>query len=273
MYAARRESATWAEFGRSPRAPRRYARRVAQFVRSCRVAAPRAALFAWHARPLVFTRLTPPWERVRVVVDQGGIEDGARKVLRIGPLGLEWVARHEGFVAGCEFVDVQEKGPFRAWRHAHRFRDDGPNAAVLEDAIEYELPLGTLGALFGGALVRKKLARLFEHRHRVTVHDVELAHREPAGALALAVQRVGSADARDSALVAAFLSGVGWDAREASSHSAPPRDRLLLEVDRGSARLFEPGTGTAHALPLPEVEDAALASIHRALLAFERARS
>lgn len=242
------------------------------FVRTSRVAAPRAALFAWHARPLAFARLTPPWERVRVVVDEGGIEDGARKVLRIGPLGLEWVARHEGFVSGRQFVDVQEKGPFRAWRHEHRFQDDGADASILEDAIEYELPLGALGALFGGALVRRKLARMFAHRHRVTVHDVELAHREPAGTLAFDVQWRERASERDAALVAAFLSGVGWDARGASGHVAGVVDRLVLDVRRGRATLLEPSTGREHALALPDLTDVSLAELHRALLRFARER-
>ncbi|MBK7874983.1 MAG: SRPBCC family protein [Planctomycetes bacterium] len=244
---------------------------MAQFVRSCRVAAPRAALFAWHARPRVFARLTPPWERVRVVVDEGGIEDGARKVLRVGPLGLEWVARHEGYERDRRFVDVQERGPFRAWRHEHRFQDDGPDASILEDAIEYELPLGAVGALFGGALVRRKLARMFEHRHRVTVHDVELAHRAPAGTLAFDVRPRPGADARRTELVAAFLSGVGWDARVVSEHADRARGRLALhvlphgvEADDGERSM---------ACGVSDASDESLASIHRALLAFERARS
>jgi len=44
----------------------------------------------------------------------------------------------------------------------------GPDACVLEDTIEYELPLGGLGRLFGRPFVQRKLKRLFAYRHAVT---------------------------------------------------------------------------------------------------------
>ena len=37
-----------------------------------------AEAFAWHERPGAFERLSPPWQRVRVVEREGGIRDGAR---------------------------------------------------------------------------------------------------------------------------------------------------------------------------------------------------
>jgi ligand-binding SRPBCC domain-containing protein len=44
----------------------------------------------------------------------------------------------------------------------------GSQACLLEDTIEYELPLGAIGRLVGGPLVRRKLKRLFAYRHDVT---------------------------------------------------------------------------------------------------------
>jgi uncharacterized protein len=51
-------------------------------------------LFAWHSRPGAFERLAPPWEHIRIVEKQGGIEDGARLVMVIakGPVQLRWEA-------------------------------------------------------------------------------------------------------------------------------------------------------------------------------------
>jgi uncharacterized protein (TIGR01777 family) len=43
---------------------------------------------------------------------------------------------------------------------------------VLEDRIEYVLPLGGAGALIGGRFVRTMLERLFAYRHRITVQDL-----------------------------------------------------------------------------------------------------
>jgi hypothetical protein len=43
------------------------------------------------------------------------------------------------------------RGPFARWVHTHRFVALGTRSA-LEDDIEYELPLGPLGAIGGGGL-------------------------------------------------------------------------------------------------------------------------
>ena len=95
-------------------------------------------VFAWHERPGVLERLTPPWEHVRVIGRSGGIEDGASVVLQVGtPLGLRWVVRHREYVPGRQFADEQVKGPFARWVHLHRFEPDGPSACIMTDRIEY----------------------------------------------------------------------------------------------------------------------------------------
>jgi uncharacterized protein (TIGR01777 family) len=123
---------------------------------------------------------------VRIVETRPGadgrtIGDGARVVLDVPLLGLpllgalttrRWVIEHRDYIHGRQFRDVQIAGPFRRWEHTHHFEPDGAGS-VLEDSIDYQLPLGVLGRLFGGPVVRAKLERLFEHRHAVTVADLE----------------------------------------------------------------------------------------------------
>jgi uncharacterized protein (TIGR01777 family) len=155
------------------------------FRRRTRFAAPVSELFAWHERPGAFERLTPAWEPVRVLEQRpgaggSGIGDGARVVLDVpllplplaGALTTRWVIEHRDYIAGRQFRDVQLSGPFRRWEHTHRFEPDG-DGSVLEDAIEYALPLGAIGRLGGGWVARAKLERLFRHRHAVTAADLE----------------------------------------------------------------------------------------------------
>jgi len=115
-------------------------------------------------------RLTPPGERVRVVTHEGGIRDGAQVSLRVGPkpFALRWDLEHRDLQPGRSFTDLQFAGPFRYWKHVHRMVPLGPQASVLEDAIEYEVPLGTIGWLVGRLFVQRKLKRLFTFRHAVT---------------------------------------------------------------------------------------------------------
>jgi len=126
--------------------------------------------FDWHEAPGAFKRLTPSWERVRVLRHEGGIRDGARVSLLVGPapFSLQWDLEHLDYHHGRSFTDVQRKGPFTYWKHTHRMIPQGPLACVLEDTIEYELPLGVLGRLFVRPLVQRRLQRLFAFRHAIT---------------------------------------------------------------------------------------------------------
>ncbi len=140
------------------------------FVATSRIAASAEAVFDWHEAPGAFEQLTPSWERVRVLRHEGGIRDGARVSLLVGPapFSVRWDLEHRDYQHGRSFTDLQRRGPFGYWRHVHRMIPQGPDACVLEDTIEYELPLGGLGRLFGRPFMQRKLKRLFAYRHAVT---------------------------------------------------------------------------------------------------------
>ncbi len=151
------------------------------FVRRSRIDAPAAEVYAWHALPNALMRLTPPWERVKVIKRTGGIERGSRVDMQFGrwPFRRRWVAEHQGNEAGRYFSDFQVSGPFAFWRHMHTFEPDGPDACFLEDKIEYALPYGFIGRWFAGKYVRRKLSKLFEYRHEVTARDVVARRDSP----------------------------------------------------------------------------------------------
>ena len=136
------------------------------------------AVYAWHAEPDALTRLTPPWENARVIEQTGGIDHLGSRVkirVRVGPVSQVWTAEHTACEPGRMFRDVMVSGPFHRWEHTHLFIPDGPNSSWLEDRVEYEFPLGWLGKLVGGAYTRRRLAGMFEFRHRVTAEAV--AHK------------------------------------------------------------------------------------------------
>lgn len=139
-----------------------------------RLPAPAEVAFAWHERPGAFQRLAPPWERIELVSQTGGIQDGARAEIRmaIGPFRRQWIAEHRHYVAGEQFQDVQLRGPFAQFEHTHRIAPDGPDACWLTDHIEYRLPGGWLGRWLAGGFVRRQLERTFRYRHRLTAEDL-----------------------------------------------------------------------------------------------------
>lgn len=121
-------------------------------------------------------KLTPPWEPVRLVKHTGGIRDGARMELRVGygPFSFRWVAEHRGYIAGRQFQDVQVHGPFTSWVHTHRFEPAGDHACILDDRVEYTLPFGRLGRWLGSALAHRRIQRLFDYRHAVTLQETTI---------------------------------------------------------------------------------------------------
>ncbi|MFG0333430.1 MAG: SRPBCC family protein, partial [Maioricimonas sp. JB049] len=142
------------------------------FVRRSEMPASAGTVFAWHERPGAFERLAPPWDRVELVEQTGGIHNGARVVLRVGPLRQRWVAEHRNYVPGRSFQDVQVSGPFAHWEHTHSVEPIDGTRCILEDRIEYRLPGGKIGNTAGGGMVRSMLDRMFTYRHAVTADDV-----------------------------------------------------------------------------------------------------
>ena len=140
------------------------------FTATSRIPASAEAVFDWHEAPGAFDRLTPPWERVRVLSHEGGIRDGARVSLLVGPapFAMRWELEHRYYQHGRSFTDLQLSGPFRSWKHVHRMIPQGPHACLLVDTIEYALPFGALGRLVSRLVVQRKLKRLFAFRHAVT---------------------------------------------------------------------------------------------------------
>lgn len=139
---------------------------------------PRERVFAWHTNVAAFRRLSPPW-RPAELKRHDGVEDGSRAVLKIpaGPLTMKWVARHEDVRPPEGFVDVQVKGPFRKWRHEHRFEQEEAGVTRLIDELEVEAPrkLRLIGR--GNKWMKGEIDRLFAFRQFLTRADCDAHYR------------------------------------------------------------------------------------------------
>jgi ligand-binding SRPBCC domain-containing protein len=136
--------------------------------RSQVVPAPSEAVFEFFADPFNLEAITPPWLRFRIVGPrpiemQAGTVIDYRLVLHRVP--IRWRARIAVWEPGRRFVDVQVRGPYRAWHHTHSFerRDEG---TLVRDSVRYALPLGPLGRMAHAAFVRRDLERIFDFRHQ-----------------------------------------------------------------------------------------------------------
>ncbi|HLK05195.1 MAG TPA: SRPBCC family protein [Candidatus Acidoferrum sp.] len=145
------------------------------FVFRSRMPASAERVYRFHALPDALERLQPPWESARVVSRTGGIEQPGSRVtlaVRVGPFSMTWIAEHTACEPGKMFRDSMVSGPFPRWEHTHLFLPVDEKSSELEDRVEYDLPLGWLGALFAGWYIRRRLNRMFAWRHRVTAEAV-----------------------------------------------------------------------------------------------------
>ncbi len=140
-------------------------------------------LWAFHERPDVLALLTPPWQKTEIVQPPASLEVGTRVILRtkVGPLWQTIIAEHVAYERGRMFADRMVKGPFAQWLHRHVVEERGPRESALRDEVDYELPLGVVGRVFGGGFARREIERLFAYRHEVTRRECLAAAgaREP----------------------------------------------------------------------------------------------
>ena len=143
--------------------------RVHKFIKQSEIEAPPDVVFAFHEKPYAFSELMPPWEKAEILQPADGIQPGSRAIIKtfVGPFSQIWEAEHVEYVQNRLFVDVQKRGPFAYWHHRHRFEPTSRGTTLMIDEIEYALPWGWLGDLLAGRVVRKKLARVFDYRHRI----------------------------------------------------------------------------------------------------------
>jgi ligand-binding SRPBCC domain-containing protein len=130
------------------------------------VPVPPAEAFEFFADAYNLEAITPAWLHFRVA-SPAPIAMGAgtliRYRLRLHGVPVRWLTRIETWEPGHRFQDVQVRGPYRIWRHTHTF---APHEAgtTIRDRVDYALPLGPLGRLAHGVLVRRDLERIFDFR-------------------------------------------------------------------------------------------------------------
>ncbi|MFO0597564.1 MAG: TIGR01777 family oxidoreductase [Myxococcaceae bacterium] len=166
-------------------------------------------VYDWHAQPGAFARLNPSFDPVEVEERTGGLEVGARTIIRlpVGPVRQRWVAEHTACEPGRMFRDEQKAGPFAKWVHTHLFEPRADGTCELVDRIEYELPLGAVGALLGERFTVSTLERNFAYRHEVTRLDL-LRHAAFRERTKLTFAVTGASGLVGSALIP-FLQGGG----------------------------------------------------------------
>jgi ligand-binding SRPBCC domain-containing protein len=129
----------------------------------CLVPASLDSVFAFFSDAANLERITPPWIRFHVVTPapihmrQGLLIDYK---LRIRGVPMRWQSEITTWQPQAYFVDEQRRGPYRFWRHEHRFEPQGDQTKVIDD-VHYAVPGGPL---VHALLVRRDVEKIFTYR-------------------------------------------------------------------------------------------------------------
>ncbi|KHD89641.1 MAG: cell division inhibitor SULA [Bdellovibrio sp. ArHS] len=132
------------------------------------LSAPPEKVFHFFQDAYNLERITPPTLNFHIVkistpeIQQGTLIDYKLKIHGV-PVG--WKTEIDEWQPPHRFVDNQLSGPYRLWHHTHEFRPFCGGTLMI-DRVRYRLPMGYLGWLVAGKLVRKDVEKIFSFRRK-----------------------------------------------------------------------------------------------------------
>lgn len=120
-------------------------------------------------------RITPPTLAFQIV--SGSPEEiraGSEIVYRLKLRGvpMKWKSLIEDWNPPFHFTDTQVEGPYTLWRHSHEFRPFAGGTLMI-DRVHYVLPMGSVGSLLGGTIVRSEIEKIFAYRREYLIKNLE----------------------------------------------------------------------------------------------------
>jgi ligand-binding SRPBCC domain-containing protein len=141
--------------------PQPYILRAEQFVPR-----PLPEVFEFFSDAKSLHRLTPAWMQFRILsVDPEPVQQGTliRYSLRWRMFPIHWTTEITAWEPPHRFVDIQLKGPYKLWRHEHRFVAEGDGTRIL-DEVHYQLPFGPFGRIAHALKIKKDVEGIFTYR-------------------------------------------------------------------------------------------------------------
>jgi ligand-binding SRPBCC domain-containing protein len=130
-------------------------------------------VFEFFSKAENLQQLTPPWLNFRIVsVEPAPLREGSliRYSLRWRIFPIHWTTKITDWQPPYHFIDLQLRGPYRLWRHEHRFAAEG-NGTRITDEVHYLLPLGIVGRIAHMVKVRSDVEAIFAYR-RAAVRQI-----------------------------------------------------------------------------------------------------
>jgi ligand-binding SRPBCC domain-containing protein len=126
--------------------------------------------WSFFSSPKNLATITPPELQFKILTQltENDIYPGMKINYIVKPIlgiPLHWETEIDEVDSLKKFTDKQLKGPYKLWEHTHTFEKvDG--GVLMNDIINYELPMGWLGDIAHTLFVKQKIERIFTFREK-----------------------------------------------------------------------------------------------------------
>lgn len=130
---------------------------------------PLTKTFAFFKESKNLEKITPDFLCFKVLNQSTPeIQEGTKINYRLSLHGfpVTWQSQIIGWKPDAGFSDIQTKGPYSYWSHAHKFEEKN-GGTLIKDHVFYKVPFGIPGDLLAGNHIRKDLEAVFTHRYKV----------------------------------------------------------------------------------------------------------
>ena len=126
---------------------------------------------SWNffSTPKNLSKITPRHTNFKILTDFGKMYEGQIIKYKVSPFPffrVGWTTKITSVEKPFSFTDKQISGPFTLWEHEHKFEENN-DGIYAYDIVNYKLPLGLVGRLFGGKIIKWQLNRIFEYRKKM----------------------------------------------------------------------------------------------------------
>jgi ligand-binding SRPBCC domain-containing protein len=134
-------------------------------------------IWTFGSDPKNLAGISPGFMNLNVKGERDGTpHDGDLVSIQISPFKLfsiSWDSRISKIIATGEkrqFVDIQERGPFKSWEHAHRFEsgknEKGEAGTWIYDDVKYSVPFSVFGKIGHALILKTMLKQMFVDRNK-----------------------------------------------------------------------------------------------------------
>lgn len=97
--------------------------------------------------------------------------------LSYGLFHVVWTSRITQYQPYEYFEDHQVDGPFRHWRHRHRFEEKG-DKTLVHDEIDYEVGWGMMGQLMDRLVIRYQVDTMVKRRQEKATEKFQAVSKD-----------------------------------------------------------------------------------------------